>query len=320
MKLENIYAPVRQELEEVERNLIAATEVDPPFLAQLLKHILINGGKRIRPALTLLCGKFYHYETSLLVPAATGIELLHTATLVHDDIVDNSEVRRGKPTINSLWGDATAILLGDYLFAQAATFVATTGNTRVIKLFSQTLAIITSGELEQGAADFNLRQKRQHYYRWISAKTACLFSAAAESGAILSQAPEGVILTLKEYGYNLGMAFQVVDDILDFIGDEREMGKPVAADLSQGVLTLPVILLLESYPKHKEIREVLEKKDTEVLKQVIEQIRQPSIINQCFNIASDFGSKAVSALQTLPDNNIREALFNLVEYCLQRKK
>lgn len=320
MKLEDIYAPIREDLTEVERNLLAIAKVDIPFLAQLLEHILRKGGKRIRPALTLLAGKFYDYETRLLIPMATGIELLHTATLVHDDTVDSSVLRRGRPTINFLWGGARAVLIGDYLFAKASTFVANTENIRVMKLFAQVLAIISSGELQQSAADFNLRRRREHYYQWIGAKTACLFSAAAESGAILSRAPEEAISALRDYGYNVGIAFQLGDDILDFVGEETEMGKAVGADLSQGTLTLPTILFLEHYPQDRMVREILEKRNGEELKQVLERIRQPFIINECFSIASSFCSKAVKALEILPDNNIRQALSNLAEYCLRRQK
>ncbi len=320
MRLEDIYAPVKEDLAEVERNLIDTAGVDTPFLAQLLKHILGNEGKRIRPALTLLAGKFYDYEPRLLIPVATGMELLHTATLVHDDTLDNSVSRRGRPTISSLWGGKRAILVGDYLFAKAAAFVANAENMRVIKLFAQALVTISDGELQHSAADFNLRQRREHYYHWIGAKTACLFSAAAEAGAILSRAPEASISALRNYGYNLGMVFQLVDDILDFTGEEAEIGKPVGADLSQGILTLPAILFLERYPYMRIVVGILGKKAAEGLKQVIERIRQPAIIDECFDIASSFCTKAVAALEILPNNNIRQALSNLVDYCLRRQK
>lgn len=320
MKLRDIYAPIRKELAEVERNLEATADVDIPLLARLLKHVLKNGGKRIRPALTLLAGKFYHYQPRHLVPMATGVELLHTATLVHDDTIDGSVIRRGKVTVNSLWGRAQAILLGDYLFAKAATFVAITENVRAIKLFAQTLTVISSGELRESAHSFSLRQFREHYYEWVGAKTACLFSAAAEAGAIVSQAPEEVVLAFRDYGYNLGMAFQIVDDILDFIGEEAEMGKSVGADLSQGILTLPTILFLEQHPRNRLLRQALEKKPPEGLKLAIDQIRQSSVIKESFDIALEFCSKAVKALGVLPDNNVHQALDNLTKYCLQRQK
>ncbi len=210
MNLNDIYRLIQDDLEEVERSLEAVADVDSPLLAELLSYALKNGGKRIRPSLTLLAGKFHVYDLALLVPIAAAIEVLHTATLVHDDIVDNSPIRRGKPTVSHAWGENRALLLGDYLFAKAGSLAATTGNLRVIRLFSQALMTISGGELKQTGVTFDLIQAREYYFNWISAKTACLFSTAAESGAILSQSPEHVIEALKNYGHNLGMAFRLL--------------------------------------------------------------------------------------------------------------
>jgi len=223
MNLSDIYEPIQGDLEKVEQSLETVADVDVPLLAQLLRYALKDGGKRIRSALTLFSGKFHDYNLDLLVPMATAVELLHSATLVHDDIVDNSPVRRGKPTVSRAWDEARALLLGDYLFAKAGSLVASAGNLRVIKLFGQTLMTISSGELRQTDTIFDLKRARDHYYHWISAKTACLFSTATESGAVLSQSPEDIIKTMIDYGYNFGMAFQIVDDVLDFIGEEAEM-------------------------------------------------------------------------------------------------
>ena len=187
-------------------------------LAELLTHSLKGSGKMIRPALTLLSGKSDNYNLDYLLPMATAVEIMHTATLVHDDAIDSSAVRRGRPTINQAWDDDKAILLGDYLFAKAGELVSTTQNLPVIKLLSQTLMTITSGELAQSFSSFNLEQTRQHYLHRIISKTASLFSLSTESGAILSQSPGKLVKALKEYGYNLGIAFQIVDDIMDFIG------------------------------------------------------------------------------------------------------
>ena len=189
MQLSQVYAPVQPDLIKVERQLKSISQVDFPRLAELLSYTL-SGGKGIRPALTLLSGKLYHYDLERLLPMATAVELMHTATLVHDDAIDNSSVRRGRPTINRLWGEDRAVLLGDYLFAKAGEFAAITSNLRVIRLFAQTLQIISSGELAQTIDAFKLEQTRDHYLERISGKTASLFSLATESGAILSHAPE----------------------------------------------------------------------------------------------------------------------------------
>ena len=325
MLLDQIYKPVRQDLTKVEDQLKSVSQVSPPHLAELLSYIL-SGGKGIRPALTLLSGKFYHYNLDRLLPMATAIELLHTATLVHDDAIDNSPVRRGKPTINRLWGEDRAVLLGDYLFAKAGEFATATGNLRVIMLFSQTLRIISTGELAQTFDAFNLKQIPDHYLERIACKTAALFATATESGAILSQAPEESIEILRGYGYNLGIAFQIVDDLLDFIGTEEEMGKPIGSDLAQGTLTLPAMLLLGHYPKNNPIaelfnnRELPEPERQKKIKQAIELVNKPSIVKQCYEVASEHCAKACQGLKLLPDNPSRQALKDLADLVISRRK
>ncbi len=325
MQLSEIYKLVQEDLANVESQIKSVSEVDSPGLAELSSYILV-GGKGIRPALTLLSGKFYHYNLDLLLPMATAVELMHTATLVHDDAIDNSPVRRSRPTINEVWGEGKAILLGDYLFAKAGEFVASTGNLRVIRLFSQTLQTISSGELDQSFDAFNLEQTRDHYLRRISSKTASLFSMATESGAILSQAPEESIEILREYGYNLGIAFQIIDDVLDFIGTEEEMGKPVGSDLAQGTLTLPAMLLLEHYPDDNPVKELFTSNDMpegdrqENIKLAIELVRNSPVVGQCYEVASDYCTRACRKLGLLPDNTSRQALKDLADLVISRKR
>ena len=325
MQLSEIYKLVQEDLARVESQIKSVSEVDSPGLAELSSYILA-GGKGIRPALTLLSGKFCHYNLDLLLPMATAVELMHTATLVHDDAIDNSPVRRGRPTINEVWGEDKAILLGDYLFAKAGEFAASTGNLRVIRLFSQTIQTISSGELDQSFDAFNLEQTRDHYLQRISSKTASLFSLATESGAILSQAPEESIEVLREYGYNLGIAFQVVDDVLDFIGTEKELGKPVGSDLAQGTLTLPAMLLLERYPDDNPVKELFSSNDMpegdkqERIKQAIELVYNSPIVGQCYEVASDYCARACHKLGLLPDNTGRQALKDLADLVISRKR
>ena len=221
------------------------SQIDYTWLSEQLSYVVKETGKGIRPALTLLSGKFFKYNLTYLLPMAVSVELMHTATLVHDDAIDKALTRRGQATINSIWGDEIAILMGDFLFAKAGEFVADTQTPRVIKLFSQTLGIISSGEINQFRGAFKLDQNREDYFQRIYGKTASLFSLATQSGAILSQAPEEAVAVMKEYGDNLGIAFQIVDDILDFTSTEEAMGKPVGSDLTQGTLTLPAMLVME---------------------------------------------------------------------------
>jgi len=286
-----------------------------------LDYSLKGGGKRIRPALTLLAGKFYDYNLDYLLPMAMAVELYHTATLVHDDAIDKSLVRRGRPTINKVWGEEKAVLLGDYLSAEAGALVATTQSLRAIKLFTKTLKTISSGELDQAFNAFNLEQTQQDYFQKISSKTASLFSLATESGAILSQAPEKSIQSLRDYGHNMGIAFQIVDDILDFIGTEEEMGKPIGSDLAQGTLTLPAMLLLERYPEDNPVKKVFQNEDRQKnIGLALELARNSSIIEECYKVAGDYYSRACHNLEQLPDNASRQALFELAEYVIRRKR
>jgi geranylgeranyl pyrophosphate synthase len=318
--LNDIYKPVEQDLEKVEEALNGITGVDIPLLEELLRHCISNGGKRIRPVFTLLCGKFKNYDLAKLVPMGAGVELLHTATLVHDDVVDNSELRRGKATVSKQWGSDAALLLGDYLFAKAAMFVADTGNLRVIKLFAETLMTISGGELAQINVLFDSKRAREHYYKWIAAKTACLFSTSTQSGAILSGASEEIITALKDYGHYFGMAFQVIDDILDFAGKEAELGKPVGSDLREGAVTLPAILFAETAEGKKMIRQIIEDKNLNSVKIAIEMIKDSTILSECNHIAEEFSAKATNSLNILPETEAKTALLALSDYMLSRKK
>ena len=321
MELGTIYEPIQEDLAKVEDRLRSVSKVDFLYLSELLDYSLRSNGKRIRPVLTLLSGKFYDYNLDNLLVMAMAVEIMHTATLVHDDAIDNSLVRRGRPTVNKLWGDEKAVLLGDYLFAEAGALTASTQNLRAIKLFAETLKTISSGELNQAFNAFNLDQGRPQYFQRIARKTAALFVMATESGAALSQAPEESIQILIEYGYNLGIAFQIVDDILDFIGTEKELGKPIGSDLAQGTLTLPAILLLERYPEDNPVERLFKNRDEQDnIQQAIQLIRNSPIIEECYQVASDYSAKACLNLELLPDNASRRALFKLADYIISRKK
>ncbi len=320
MQLSTIYEPVQEDLARVKNSLRLSSEVDFSQLSELLGYSL-GDGKGIRSALTLLSGKFYNYDLDCLLPAATAVELMHTATLVHDDTIDKSLIRRGRPTVNRVWGEDKAVLLGDYLFAKAGERATTTGSLRVVRLFVQTIMTISSGELNQAFNAFNLGQTRDDYFQRVYKKTASLFALSTESGAILSQAPEESIEVLRGYGCNLGIAFQIVDDILDFVGTEEELGKPVGSDLAQGTLTLPAMLLLESYPGDNPVKRLFQNRDEQKnISLAIDLIRNSSIVQECYKIASDYCSKACHDLSLLPDNANRRALVQLADYIISRKK
>jgi len=321
LQLNTIYEPIQEDSAKVENELRSLSKVDSSRLAELLDYSLGNGGKGIRPALTLLSGKFYNYNLNTLLPMATAVELLHVATLVHDDAIDKSAVRRSRPTIYKVWGEDRAVLLGNYLFAKAGELTATTQNLRAIKLFAQTLRIISTGELAQTFNAFKLEQTYEEYIQRISYKTATLFILATESGAVLSEAPEASIQILNEYGYNLGSAFQLVDDILDFVGSEEELGKPIGSDLAQGTLTLPAMLLLERYPEDNPVKRLFQNRDRlEDIKLAIEQVRNSSVIDECYTVASDYCSRACRDLNLLPDSASRQSLIDIATYVIRRKR
>jgi len=324
MQFNKIYESVQQDLVKVEEQfqlLVDSKREVFPELHAMLSQVLV-GGKVLRPTLTLLAGKFYEYDLKNLLPMATASELLHIATLVHDDAIDKADIRRGRPTINSIWGLEKAVILGDYLFARAGEFTADTNNLRVVRLFAQTLGTISRAELRQGFSAFKLEQTYKDNIERIAGKTASLFAMATESGAVLSCAPEEAIQGLKEYGYNLGIAFQVVDDILDFVSTKAEMGKPVGSDLIQGTVTLPSLMLLERHPGDNPIKRFFNKEGDkqENIIQAIKMICDSGIIEECYQIASDYSNKACSSLSLLPDNPSRQALLTLAEYVVQRRK
>ncbi len=322
MSLETIYEPVREDLARVEARLKEVSQVRPAWLHELLTHSLGGCGKRIRPALVLLSGSFYHYDPGCLVPMAAAIEVLHTATLVHDDAVDHSPLRRSRPTINELWGEDKAILLGDYLLAQAEELVSETQNLYVLRLFARAIMTIAQGELGQAFTAFNLEQTREQYLARIAAKTASLITLATESGTILSQAPERMTAALKDYGHNLGIAFQIIDDILDFVGDEADIGKPTGSDLAEGTLTMPAMLFLERCPDDNTIRRLFRREGDwrENLRLAIKLVTESGVLEECYQVAQDYSARANAILDPLPDTAARRSLRELAQYIVSRKK
>ena len=320
MNIASIYSPIKDQMALAEEKIIQVGQTSTTGLNELLNYILNVSGKRLRPAVALLTSQIFlndDYEKPVLM--ATAVELLHIATLIHDDTVDNSDTRHGKATIGNIWGKDVAVLLGDYVFAASTTFVCETGNIRVISRFSETLKELSEGEIHERLTSFDLEQTRDDYWRRIYNKTASLFSTAAQAGAILSNLNEEYINALECYGRNLGMAFQIVDDILDFEGTEEEIGKPVGADLIQGTLTLPSIILLERYPKNNPVEDIFKGVNPEEnLEIALDQIRSSSIIQQSYKIAQEYIDKANNALKKLPPGVSKNSLLDLLGYVLHR--
>ena len=322
MKVASIYGPVTDDLRLVEDALDAIKHVENfPALSKMLGHVLAGGGKRIRPAIALLAGKFGDYNADLHVPLAASIELLHTATLVHDDVIDASPSRRGRPTANELFNNSASVMLGDYMFAHSAELISRTENTKVVRLFAHTIMAIAGGELHQDMSAYEYGQDTMSYFGRIEGKTASLFATSAEGGAMVARCSVADREALRVYGLNVGMAFQVVDDILDFAGDEQEMGKPIGSDLLQGTLTLPSLILMERYPKDNPIKKAFRsrKPKTEHVAQAVYMVLNSDILNEAYGVARDFRDRALASLCTLPESEARSALEDIAEYVLDRR-
>jgi heptaprenyl diphosphate synthase len=320
MNLEQIYHPVRPGLDLVESKLAEISNNEIPLLSQLLEYALLKVGKRVRPAITLLSGKFYSYNLELLVPMAAAVEVLHIGTLVHDDIIDNADTRHGKPAVYRAWGQNSALLLGDYLFSRAGSLATTTENLRVIRRFTETLMTISGGELREGSHTFDMASARDSYYKWISDKTACLFVMASECASVLSGCPEEQVQALKDYALNFGLAFQIIDDILDFVGDPAALGKPVGSDLSEGASTLPSILYAEKYPQDRTIQAIIVDHRKDMVQVAVEKVRASGIIDDCRSIALGFSRQAGLSLDKLPDCDARRSLRALLDFVIERNR
>ncbi len=311
---------VNGDLVQVERKMREAPHDDIENLKAALDTLLKSGGKRIRPTLALLAGRFYQVQQDKAIALAAAVEMLHTATLVHDDLIDGALIRRSSPTLNAIWSPGATVLTGDFLFAWAANLAAQTENVRVMRIFSQTLMIICGGELRQLFRRPWREQTRQDYDRRIYAKTASLFAAATKAAAVLGGASESQVNALHEYGHQLGMAFQIVDDVLDFVGSSQEIGKPVGSDMRQGIATLPTLYYLARHPDDDLLAQVLDNRaDNGVVETLIARIRQAGAVDAAMRDARAYVQRAQIALDDFPANGYRQALLDLADYVIQRR-
>jgi len=324
-----ILALVQDDLKRVENKMrsIGAGAYEP--LAQAFLALLRSGGKRLRPALALAAYGIFHGRASeKTVAMAAAVEMLHNATLVHDDLIDEALVRRGITTLNAVWSKGATVLAGDYLFARAAGFAAETGNIQVVQLFADTLRTICEGELRQLFSSREWRQPKDSYYPRIFAKTASLFAAATRSGAILAGAESAQEQALYDYGHQVGMAFQIVDDILDYASDESTLGKPVGGDLRQGIITLPFYYFLQAQPDPEAVIGRLEAHSarphdngaagSDVVAEIVAQVRASGAIQQAQAEAEAFTARGKSALSIFGDSAYRQALCELADYGVSR--
>ncbi len=290
-------------------------------LQAALDHLISSGGKRIRPNLTLLVGKLLNGDLERLITLSAAIELLHTATLVHDDLIDGSLLRRGIPTLNSKWSPAATVLTGDFMFAKAAKLAADTNSIPVMKLFANTLGTIVNGEIAQMFASHSVGDIELYYQR-IYAKTASLFETSTKAAAMISNANRTQKEYLRQFGYELGIAFQIVDDILDFTSNQENLGKPVGEDLRLGLITLPAIIYFNQNTEDHLTHEFFKfdcNPPLNILEDLIFNIRNSTAIQESFDKANSHIESCLKALYHLPPGIERDALEELACFVVQRK-
>jgi len=314
------FTSVQDQLKFVEQRIREqAGEEHHPDLRSALEHLLSAGGKRIRPTLSLLVGNMLGAPEEKIVTLGASVELLHTATLVHDDLIDGALLRRGMPTLNARWSPAATVLTGDFLFARAAKLAAETDSLPIMKMFAETLAIIVNGELTQM---FSARGviERANYYDRIYAKTASLFEMSALAAAMLATENESIRAAMRTFGYEVGMAFQIVDDILDFTGSQVTVGKPIGSDLLNGLVTLPAIYYAEEHPDDEDILSLPDGgwKDTDRVQRIVDNIRRNAAIEKAMEEARQAVRRALSALEDAPAVPEREALADLAKFIVDR--
>ena len=317
----NIYKPIQKSLNTVDEKLVNLPVNQHPTLAKPLQHISNSSGKRMRAAITLLSAQTEKPLTIESISMAVAIELFHLASLIHDDAIDKSAVRRGEETISNLYGTDMAILIGDLVFANSASTVCDTGNILAIQRFSETTMEVSTGQILETSQKFNTKQNIEGYLERIYKKTASVFETSAETGGIISGATKEKIALLKSYGYNLGMAFQIIDDILDFEGDPNEFGKPVGQDLDQGLLTLPSLLYLEKFPNEKNISTLFSEGDSQKYKpKIVESILNSEIIEECYIKAQNYCNTSKEMLEKLPNSEEKTSLSLLLDYVIERRQ
>jgi geranylgeranyl pyrophosphate synthase len=312
-------SPVQEQLQLVEACLHAQADERHPDLRAALEQILAAGGKRIRPTIGLLIGNMLGAPEDKMVLLGASVELLHTATLVHDDLIDGALLRRGMPTLNARWSPAATVLTGDFLFARAAKLAAETDHLALMNLFAETLDTIVNGELTQMFSSRGV-VSRENYFQRIYAKTASLFEMTSRAAAMISSADDDMIESMRCFGYEIGLAFQIVDDILDFTGDQSTVGKPVGSDLLNGLVTLPAIYYAESHPADDDVKSLSDGgwANEERMTRLVQSIRRTDAVKKAMNEANEHVERALQNLEDFDPALERDALENLAKFIVDR--
>lgn len=313
-------SPVQAQLRLVEARLHAQADERHADLRAALEMILSAGGKRIRPTVGLLAGEMLGAPEDRLITFVSAIELLHTATLVHDDLIDGALLRRGSPTLNARWSPAATVLSGDFLFARAAKLAAQTGHLGLMERFSETLAIIVNGELNQMFTSKGMID-RPLYYERIHAKTASLFETTTRGAAMLAGVGDANIQRMAQYGSEIGIAFQIIDDVLDFTGEQDSVGKPLGSDLLNGIVTLPAIYYAEANPQDADVKSLISGgwANQERMTRLVQSIRKTDAVRLAIGEANLHAQRAIELLADFEAGPEREALQSLASYIVDRK-
>jgi len=320
MKLKLLYSDLKSDLDIIEKELAIAVNSSSHLLNEASLHLLLAGGKRIRPVFVLLAAKFGNYSIDSIKSVAVSVELIHMASLVHDDVIDDAETRRGRETVKAQWNNRVAMYTGDFLFANAIEYITDLQNTYAHEVLSQTMVELCIGEIIQIEDKHYFEQTVRDYLRRIKRKTAILISASCELGAIASEADEKTVKHLKWFGYYVGMSFQIIDDILDLTSTDEELGKPAGSDLAQGNITLPVLYVKNDPVIEPLLKEILDGtiSDKDRL-QLLTKIRQSDGINRAKQISNLYLQKALNEVKQLPANSAKKSLQNIALFMSKRK-
>lgn len=307
---------VQPELALIEQELTSAAHSQVELVTDIGNHLLRAGGKRLRPALYMLCAKSAKRELTHTLPVAVAIELIHMATLVHDDVIDEASTRRGLATANARWGNQMAVLAGDYLFAKAFSLVAHYADNSVLRLLTDAICVICEGEIVQANKLFDSNQTQAEYMARIGKKTAEFIAVSCQLGAKAAELSDEDVISLRNYGYSVGMAFQITDDILDFTGVEAQVGKPVGNDLRQGILTLPVLYALEASPYRDELADLIQGQNMahDNLVRCLSIIKETDAIEYSYQRVSEYLDAARLSLPRSMRDEVRSSLSGIADF------
>ena len=321
MQAADLYQPVAADFEQVDHAIFQHLTSNVPLVEKIGEYIIHSGGKRLRPLLALLAARACGYQGNQHITLATVIEFIHTATLLHDDVVDTSHLRRGNPTANNKWGNPSSVLVGDFLYSRSFEMLVGIGNLKIMETLSNATSIIAEGEVLQLLNAKNPDTSETDYLHVILGKTAMLFEAACKTGAQLSSAASAEVESLRLFGRHLGIAFQLIDDLMDYTGDAETMGKNVGDDLAEGKPTLPLIHAMTTGSKDERnlIRKAIRKGDTDQLPQIQDIIDRCGSLVYTQHMAERETEQAANALSEIKDSEYKQSLTNLCQLALARQ-